>query len=315
MKLRKFTNTKLFALQTLQERNILSFAKYFLFILTAAIFSIPAHAQIIDPNLPIISYVNFQSVDPVQSLTVSGQLRVPPTEDGERIPAVVIVHGSAGVDSRGKFYTEALNGAGIATLEIDMWASRGWIGGITGRPQGVPETLPDAYGALKFLSEQPRIDPERIGIMGFSWGGVVTMLTATDPYTSQYTDGTLKFAAHIAHYPVCWVYNLVPGYAFNDFTGSPLLIQAGELDAYDEPDTCLNLAQSLSASAQAFISVKVYANVTHAWDRLQPAITVSDPYSHMGLGGQVKIVPNPGKAFQSRSNALGFFQETFGMAH
>ena len=176
------------------------------------------------------------------------------------------------------------------------------------------ETLPDAYGALIFLAAQPRIDRDRIGIMGFSWGGVVTMLTATAPYTDLYTAGKLKFAAHVAHYPVCWVYNRVPGYAFDSFTGSPLLIQAGELDAYDERDTCPNLVQSLPAPARGFIAVEVYKRVTHAWDRLQPAITVTDPFSHLGKGGQVAFVPNPRKAFQARSAAVDFFQEAFGIA-
>jgi dienelactone hydrolase len=226
---------------------------------------------------------------------------------------VVIVHGSAGVDSRGAFYSRALTDAGIATLEIDMWAARGWLGGITGRPRGVPETVPDAYGALKFLSQQPFIDAERIGIMGFSWGGVVTMLSATAPYASLYADGTLRFAAHVAEYPVCWVYNRIPGYAFNSFTGSPVLIQTGELDAYDEPDTCQNLVESLPPEDQEFFSVRVYKHATHAWDRLQPAMTVTDPYSHLGMGGEVEFVPNPGKAFQSQSNVVRFFQEAFGM--
>ena len=89
-----------------------------------------------------ISYVNFQSVDPIIPLNVSAQLRVPTIDAAEKIPAVVIVHGSCGVDGRGNFYGEALNDAGIATLEIDMWAARGWLGGISGRPRGVPETLP-----------------------------------------------------------------------------------------------------------------------------------------------------------------------------
>ena len=106
----------------------------------------------------------------------------------------------------------------------------------------------------------------------------------------------------------------MPGYAFNSFTGAPLLIQAGELDAYDEPDTCPNLVQSLPASAQGFITVQVYPHATHAWDRLQPAITVTDPFSHLGMGGQVEFVPNPGKAFQARSQAVRFFQEAFGLA-
>jgi dienelactone hydrolase len=266
----------------------------------------------VDAHVPIISYVTFPSLDPVNPLTVAGQLRVPADVTG-RMPAVVIVHGSAGVDSRGKFYAEALNRGGIATLEIDMWAARGWLGGIFGRPRGVPETLPDAYGALKFLREQPRIDPARIGIMGFSWGGVVSMLTATQPYTQLVTGGQFQFAAHAPNYPVCWVYNRVPGYAFASFTGAPVFIQAGELDTYDLPDTCPNLVRSLGA-AQAFISVVVYDDATHAWDRLQPAITVTDPFSHLGQGGEVDFVPNPHVARKSRRATLHFFQRAFGLS-
>lgn len=288
----------------------MSIAKQLALSLAAAVLAVAAHAEVIDRNLPVISYVNFQSLDPARPLTVSAQLRVPAVDARERLAAVVIVHGSAGVDSRGKFYAEALNDTGIATLEIDMWAARGWLGGITGRPQGVPETLPDAYAALKFLAQQPRIDPDRIGILGFLWGGVVTMLTATTPYTWRYTGGMLKFAAHAAHYPVCWVYNVVPGYAFREFTGSPLLVQAGELDTYDQPDTCQNLIQSQLASNPSLpFFVHVYRNATHAWDRLQPAMTVYDPFAYLGKGGNVEFVPSPGKAFQSRSAVVRFFRQ------
>ncbi len=267
---------------------------------------------LIDPDVPTISYVNFPALEQTMSRTVSGQLRVPAGVSG-KVPAVVIVHGSGGVDSRGRFYAEALNKAGFATLEIDMWAARGWLGGVTGRPRSVPQTLPDAYGALVFLSQLPHVDASRIGIMGFSWGGVVTMLSATAPYTDAYT-GSLRFAAHVANYPVCWVYNHVPGYAFASFTGAPLLIQAGELDTYDLPDTCQRLVSGLQPPAQAFISVKRYRGATHAFDRLQPAITVTDPYSHLGRGGQVDFVPNPPAAFESRRTAVCFFERSLGVA-
>jgi uncharacterized protein len=287
-------------------RQVLGLATVVLFISTTG------QAGVIDPDVPIISYVTYQSVDPATPRTIAAELRIP-AGTVRKVPAVVIVHGSAGVDSRGSLYADALNEAGIATLAIDMWAARGWFGGIIGRPRGVPETLPDAFGALKFLAAQPNIDPTRIAIMGFSWGGVVTMLSATQPYTDLHTGGLMTFAAHVAHYPVCWVYNVVPGYAFNSFTGSPVLIQAGELDAYDDPDTCPKLVASLPPEAQAFISVTVYPHATHAWDRLQPAITVTDPFSHKGLGGQVDFVPNPGKAFQSRAAAVKFFEEAFGL--
>jgi uncharacterized protein len=263
--------------------------------------------------MPITSYVNFVSLDPDRPLTVCAQLRVPDELTG-KVPAVVIAHGSAGIDTRGSFYAAEINKAGIATLEIDMWAARGWLGGITGRPLGVPETLPDAYGALKFLSAQPHIDPQRIGILGFSWGGVVALLCATQPYTQLFTRGALKFAAHVANYPVCWVYNQLPGYAFDSFTGAPVLIQAGDLDAYDNPDTCTNLVESLPAAARSFISLKMYKRATHAWDRLETATAITDAYSHLGRGGEVPFVPNPEAAYESRSAAVLFFERAFGLA-
>ncbi|GAC1428180.1 MAG: hypothetical protein NVSMB6_28170 [Burkholderiaceae bacterium] len=279
--------------------------------LAALLLFMSARADVHEPSLPFISYVNFQSLDPANPLTVSGRLRVP-TEPAGKMPAVVVVHGSAGVDSRGQFYVEALNSAGIATLEIDMWAARGWLGGVTGRPRGVPETLPDAFGALKFLAAQPRIDAQRIAILGFSWGGVVSMLSATQPYAALHTGGMLKFAAHVANYPVCWVYNRVPGYAFNSFTGSPVLIQAGALDSYDvDPSTCPNLVHSLLPSAQTFITAKVYSNAAHAFDRLAPPMTVTDPFSHQGRGGQVAFVPNPRAAHKARLTTVQFFEKAF----
>ena len=117
-----------------------------------------------------------------------------------------------------------------------MWAGRS-ITGSHSRPRRVPESLPEAYGAYKFLSANPAIDPKRIGIMGFSWGGVVSMLTANRPYTDQYLNPGAKFAAHAPNYPICWVYNKVPGYEFNSFPGSSVFIQGCRLHPSDLPDT------------------------------------------------------------------------------
>lgn len=281
----------------------------FLAAVASAVFALAA--QPVEPY-PKVFYVTYPSLDAARPLTVAGQLRIPADAQG-KVPAVVIIHGSAGVDSRGGYYAQALNKAGIATLEIDMWAPRGFLGGAAGRPKSVPETLPDAYGALKFLASQPVIDPGRIGIMGFSWGGVVSMLTATKPYTEKYLGTQLKFAAHAPFYPVCWVYNRVPGYEFAAFTGAPVFIQAGELDTYDTPETCPKLVASLPASVQQFISAKVYPGATHAWDRLEPAIKVQDPFSHLGKGGEVEFVPNPEVAAQSLEALVQFFKQAFGL--
>jgi dienelactone hydrolase len=291
--------------------------RHIVFACTALILSMTALAGVVDTNLPAISYVSFESpniVSPDQPLTISGQLRIPvgqaqnagadSNQDG--IPAVVVLHGSAGLDSRGSFYIEALNDAGIATLEIDMWSARGLSNG--GRPALPTLTVPDAFSALKYLAENPAIDKDRIGVLGFSWGGVVTMLAATNYYTSLYGEGH-TFNAYVAHYPVCWAYSAgIPGIFFNDLTGGPVLIQIGDHDDYDDgPGPCEALAASFSN-----VAVHIYKNAYHAWDRLQPAITIMDPFAHQGVGGEVEIVPNPGKAFQSRSKVVQFFETKFG---
>ncbi|MFZ6748640.1 dienelactone hydrolase family protein [Undibacterium sp. Ren11W] len=258
-----------------------------------------------------VSKITYTSLDPVKALNVPAELRMP---RGQKLPAVVIVHGSSGIDSRGISYAKELNAVGIATLEIDMWAARG-ISDAAGRPKSVPETLPDAYGALKFLAVQSQIDSQRIGIMGFSWGGVVTMLSATAPYTQQYMAGSgLAFAAHAPNYPVCWVYNRVPGYAFNSFTGARVFLQGGDLDTYDLPDTCPKLALSVAAAAPpGVLRVKMYANATHGFDRSEAAVTISDPFSHLGKGGEVLMAPNPEAAALARTATVAFFLKQFGM--
>jgi hypothetical protein len=57
----------------------------------------------------------------------------------------------------------------------------------------------------------------------------------------------------------------------------------------------------------------VYPNAHHAWDRLQPSLTVQDPFSHLGQGGEVNIIPNPGKANQSAKAVVNAFSSAFGL--
>lgn len=296
-----------------------------------------------DNSEPAISFVKFDSFHiklPEQQLvpiTVQGKLKFP-VLDGKKkrcfsskkkLPAVVILHGSAGIDSRGDFYARALNDAGIATLEIDMWEARG-IGSAADRPQFPLSTYPDAFGALTFLSEYPNIDPERIGVLGFSWGAVITMASATSLYSGNFGGG-LKFAAHVAHYPICYAYNSgIPGSEFGEhvgvpLTGAPVLIQIGEEDDYDNGSLpCFALKDSLNKAEQKIVDVKAYEEAFHAWDRLQVPFTVNDPYADQGsyfqcllAGGddcqipEVNFVPDVEQAYSSRKKVVKFFRRNF----
>lgn len=259
------------------------------------------------------SFVAFEAVGVSDPWVVGGELRVPQVaqEDAsqEKFPAVIIVHGSNGVDTRGAYHAQSLNDNGIVTLEIDLWAARGNFSGAGKRPKGVPETLPDAFGGLAFLASLPFVDAERIGIMGFSWGGVVTMLSATAPYNEKLAPTDLKFAAHVAFYPICWGYNVVPGYEFRELTGAPVLILAGELDTYDSPTSATDLVNGLPDAARKVVSSHVYPGATHGWNMQGSVdVTINDPFSHRGRGGEVRFVSNPEIAEKSRIRTDDFFR-------
>ncbi len=234
----------------------------------------------------------------------AGELREPLGEGPH--PAVLLVHGSAGVDSRGKGYVTALNAAGFATLEIDLWAARGVTSPLE-RPKSVADTLPDAFAALDFLTHRSGIDPARIAIMGFSWGGIVSMLSATARAQATFAKDGQKFAAHAPFYPVCWTYNTVPGFEFEDLTGAPVFIQSGAADLYDDPDSCARLVASLPDKAKAHVTFKTYPGATHAWDRKEADITPFDPFAFKGKGGDVPFRYNEDVTRQSTEAVVAFF--------
>jgi len=224
--------------------------------------------------------------------------------------AVLIVHGSGGVDSRGALHTESLNNSGLATLEIDLWGARGWVGQQTGRPRGVPETLPDVFAALDFLQHLDGINPDRIGLLGFSWGGVVSMLVRNKQNQARYGAGgdiDQGFAANVAFYPVCWVYNKVPGYELTELRKTPLLIQTGEKDDYDSPTSCTDWQASLPEQDRRHVDITVYRNAYHGFNTSAPAAEVTDPFSHQGKGGKVIMKANKSARKRADKATVKFF--------
>ena len=284
----------------------------YLKIVLVAILLLTSHVTFSQKSLKQLPHIFYVTI-PVQTdqglLNISAQYRLPRNAT-EKLPAVLILHSSSGVDSTGSFYAEALNSVGVATLELDLWGGRELRGGSADRPSLPQQTLPDTFAALEFLANREEIDSEKIAVIGFSWGGVLSMLTATEQYMAI-SGSTNRFVAHVAHYPVCWVYNNVPGFEFSDLTGSPVLIQTGGLDDYDLPDSCPNLVYSLDKNDKDLISLKVYANAYHAWDRLEPKWVVEDPFSHLGQGGLVTLLPNKRIANRSKKRVIQFLHNIF----
>lgn len=256
------------------------------------------------------SYVAFPVADGAR--IVAAKLSVPDIAAGAAepgaTPAVVICHGSDGVDGRGEIYAGALHAAGIATLELDMWAARSTRRGALGRPETVPETLPDAFAALAFLASQPEIDAARIGLMGFSWGGVVTMLAATRRYAEALQPDGLRFTGYAAFYPAVWTYNKVPGHEFTDLAGAPVLLQLGGADSYDDADTVAAFLQALEPAARDLLRTVIHPGATHTFDRNLPAKVIHDPFAHKGAGGPVLFEFSPGATKAATAELVEFFR-------
>jgi poly(3-hydroxybutyrate) depolymerase len=107
-------------------------------------------------------------------VTLAGTLRFPKLGP-EKLPAVVLLHGSGGLGGSGGMIDEwsrELNEIGIATFAVDSFSGRGIIETVTDQTRlGRLNMVIDAYRALDLLSKHSQIDASRIGVMGFSRGG------------------------------------------------------------------------------------------------------------------------------------------------
>lgn len=259
---------------------------------------------------------------PAPPASIPGTLRLPPGEG--RVPAVVVLHHSGGVDGRGALYAEALRRAGIATLEPDMWAARGIDRrqGVQQRPRSTLHTLPDVHGALRFLARHPRIDPERIGVMGMSWGaGNVVRLARADVQRAYAPEGP-RFRSFASLYVACfWWSDHGPsaGEFDRDWPDGPLLMLEAEQEDYNagpSREACEAMLARLPQSARSEVALHVYPGATHGWDRIAapPSVSFFDPIAAGGRGGMVHIRADPAATADSVRRVTEFFTRTLAAA-
>jgi dienelactone hydrolase len=63
--------------------------------------------------------------------------------------------------------------------------------------------MPDAYAARSYLAGQPFVAAARIGLIGWSHGGITTLHAVDDVYLSRLGNDRLRAA--IAFYPGCLI--------------------------------------------------------------------------------------------------------------
>ncbi len=201
------------------------------------------------------------TLTPIQA---RGELYMPQDGDRSRRPGVVIIEGLGGVDDeRERAYGALLARHDYATLVVDSFGSRGArVYPDEIRALLVTEAMmcADAFGALRFLRAHPEIDPDRICILGFSYGGMISILTAYEQVRHLYAADGEMFAGHAAFYSasVIRLENTLT-------TGKPLLIMLGEKDDNVSIPRTREIADDLRRGGSE-VCLEVLEGAYHQWN-------------------------------------------------
>lgn len=198
--------------------------------------------------------------------------------------AIVMLHGRGGPYSslrRGTHTAEALTmrhnmwgnfwaERGYLALHVDSFGPRGYGDGFPRhsyreRPSEVSEQFMrplDAYGALDFLRTRRDVIPDRVGVQGWSNGGMTVLAAmAQDPPGMKNPTPERGFRAALALYPGCSAQQRQGRYR----PYAPLLILAAAEDDEVSPTVCRNFAVEARARGAA-IEFVVYNGAHHSYD-------------------------------------------------
>lgn len=213
-----------------------------------------------------------------ESTTGTGKLMLPPAKgEGQRVPAMIILPGGAGaVPGREYDMAENLVNQGIAVLVIDYF-----------KPRGISEEMPyqlkvlgasefdvvtDAYAALKALNQHPAIDSKRIGVVGFSKGGIAARMSMDERIRAKLAPHVPPFNLHVDFYGQC--YAELPT---RKTTGAPLVSFRAGQDASNDLVACAAQEAALRAAGSP-VSTVIYGKAGHDWESNQPAEMANRPY-------------------------------------
>ncbi len=235
----------------------------------------PMSEVIVDGERSRSHYVTFESqnaqtadeVDPRPGngdrQTAGGALFLPEGEDGNRA-AVVVVHGLGGrKPEREMAYGHKLAKAGYVGLVLDSFRARDLDDASESRRALEVSTwslVYDAFAALRYLADHPRVNPRAIAIIGFSWGGMVTLMSAYEQVRRTYlADRDLGFAGHVAYYGCS-----VPRLEDPTATGAPVLSMIGKRDRNVSEERMAEICEDLRRGG-AEVELAVF-DAFHQWD-------------------------------------------------
>lgn len=194
-------------------------------------------------------------------VTIAGELRLP-RPGSDRLPVVVLIHGSGGISGYVTDWEQDLNSMGVATFVIDSFTARGIVNTNYDQAQlGGLAMIIDAYRALDLLAKHTRVDPKRIAVMGFSRGGKAALYASMKRFRSMHGSPSQEFAAYIAFYPPCTtVYR-----CDEDVADKPIRLFHGSADDYVPIAPCRAYVERLKTKGKD-VQLTEYPGAGHVFD-------------------------------------------------
>jgi len=224
------------------------------------------------------SSVRFPNATPNAPRVISGWVSRP--SGPGPFPAVVLLHGCAGVSASNHQWARWFAEHGYGAILVDSWTPRGTTDGC-GPHTDVPNTerLDDAVGALRYLHTLPWVDRARIGAIGWSNGGVFSMAVINGPSLERARRrGVILpepgFQAAVGVYPG-GCYSLV-----DEQVVRPLLVLIGDADDWTLPSKCVEMGENMRRRG-ADVTVVLYPGAVHYFDvEGQPRTYLPDVANH-----------------------------------
>ena len=193
-------------------------------------------------------------------VTVAGEFRI--AQGTGRLPVVVLMHGSSGVGANIEPWVHQLNRMGISTFVIDGFSGRGLTAvGPNQALLGRLNLIIDIYRSLDILAKHPRVDPDRIVLMGFSRGGQAALYASLDRFNKLWNKSGAQFAGYIPFCPDCST-----SYATDtEVAARPLRIFHGTPDDYNPVASCKAYVARLQ-DAKRDVVLTEYPDSQHGFD-------------------------------------------------
>ena len=218
-----------------------------------------------------------------RTIQLAAQLYKPVPTTG-RVPAVAIFHGCGGPGQNTARMAGLLASWGYAALGVDSFSARG-LKDICGRnwpTQADAEARAhDIDAALAWLGAQGFVDPTRLAVMGYSYGGGVAMLRALSgkPDDTAPSPGPSSVRAAVLVYPDCALADaLGPKLAVRQ----PTLFAMGALDDWTPPARCRAVIDRVT-KGRDLVETRIYEGAHHSFDALGLPVRYLD-----GVGNRSK---------------------------